>query len=57
MGFEIISKDKCRSIFSSLMEATVFIMIQMFFPTNVASFESWGIIIRLFPSFGQDRRV
>ena len=37
-----MSKDKYQSIFSSQMEATVFIILQIFF-RNARSFENWGI--------------
>ena len=38
-----MSKDKCLSIFSRQMEATVFTILQIFFP-NTRGFENWGIL-------------
>ena len=37
-----MSKDKYQSIFSRLMEASVFIILQIVF-RNTRSFQNWGI--------------
>ena len=39
---QIMSKDKCLSIFSSQMEAIVFNILQPFFFRKARSFENWG---------------
>ena len=47
-----MSKDKYPSIFSLQMEATVLIILQIFFATRaVLRFENWEIFSEIFPSF------
>ena len=47
---QIMSKDKCPSIFSPQMEAIFFIILQIFFATH-AIFKTVGEYFRIFHSF------
>ena len=59
MSFEeqITSKDKYASIVSPQMEATVFIILQIFHFCNTRSFQNWGISLGCCPVLAREYSV